>query len=174
LEIIDLSAEHSAMVRHAVDLFAAADLELPPVVVRGGDPTSGCSGHDGLHHARAGFSEIDLCLDGVSPAVMHTVLHEFAHAWSVHALQPQRRAAFQDLREFDVWQAFDKVAWEENGSEQAAEIIAWGVQDEPASTIRITDDSCSDLRAGYLALTGAEPLHGLTEVCANSAPVTRS
>jgi hypothetical protein len=166
MQMIDLSPEQVELVTHAVGLFAESGLVLPPLVVEGHDDTAACDGHDGLHRPHSGWSEIDLCVDDPeSRAVMHTVLHEIAHAWAAGGLTDERRAAFQELRGFEVWRDYEEAAWEDNGTEQAAEIIAWGVNDQPAATIRIDQVSCSELRDGYVALTGVEPVHGLTTIC---------
>ncbi len=166
VEIIDVSSEMTAMVADAVGLFADSGLELPPLVVRGGDAETGCDGHDGIHRPHAGWSEIELCAQETTGAVFHTVLHELAHAWAAQGLSPERKEAFQELRGFEFWRNYVEAAWEDNGTEQAAEIIAWGVNDRPAGTVRIDQVSCGELRAGFIALTGMEPLHGLTNVCA--------
>jgi hypothetical protein len=174
LELIGLSGDQLEMVSHAVALFAESGLVLPPLVVHGHSDTAGCGDHDGLHRQHTGWSEIDLCVaDPHSPAVMHTVLHELAHAWAADALTDERRAAFRELRGFEFWQNYAAAAWEHNGTEQAAEIIAWGVNDRPAATVRIDHVSCGELQAGYIALTGLEPRYGLTAICAG-AVVERS
>jgi hypothetical protein len=166
LEIFGVSSDMKAMVVDAVGLFADAGLELPPLVIRSGESGRGCGGHDGIHRPHAGWSEIELCVDAPTGMVFHTVLHELAHAWATRGLSSDRRAEFQDLRGFVYWRNYDEAAWEDNGTEQAAEIIAWGVNDRPAGTVRIDRVSCGDLHAGFVALTGMEPLHGLTNICA--------
>lgn len=167
LQLIDLSPDQIDLVNHAVGLFAESGLVLPPLVVQGHMDKAACGGHDGMHRLHAGWSEIDLC--GGKPqhsAVVHTVLHEIAHAWAAAALTDERRAAFQALRGFEFWRNYQQAAWEDNGTEQAAEIIAWGVNDRSASTVRIDRVSCGELHAGYVALTGLEPRYGLTTICA--------
>jgi hypothetical protein len=174
MQMIGLSPDQVELVTHAVRLFAESGLTLPPLVVEGHDDTAGCDGHDGLHRPHSGWSEIDLCVaDPDSRAVMHTVLHEIAHAWAAGALTDARRTAFQELRDVEVWRDYEKAAWEDNGTEQAAEIIAWGVNDQPAATVRIDQVSCDELHDGYVVLTGIEPVHGLTTIC-DIAPVQRT
>jgi len=165
VEMVDVSSEMAVLVAAAVGLFGDASLELPPLVIRGGDPELGCEGHDGTHRRRGGWSEIELCAQQSTDAVFHTVLHELAHAWAAHGLSSARKAAFQELRGFEFWRNYAEAAWEDNGTEQAAEIIAWGVSDRPAGLVRIDDVSCGELHEGFVALTQREPLHGLTSVC---------
>lgn len=174
LELVGLSEQQSTMVTHAVTLYAEAGLDLPPLVVVGGDPATGCGGHDGLHHLHDGWSHIDLCVDDESAAVFHNVLHEIAHAWAANDLEPQRQADFADQRDIAAWRDYATLAWEDNGTEQAAEIISWGVSDVPAPTVRIDQDSCAELRAGYETLTGAAPSYGLTDICSNSTSISWS
>jgi hypothetical protein len=165
LEMIDLSPARTTMVTDAVELFARAGLDLPPLVVRRGEPGTGCAGHDGLHHPHDGWSEIELCAEAMTHAVVHTVLHEMAHAWAAHSLTAEHEAEFHSLRGYRYWRNYTAAAWEDNGTEQAAEIVAWGVDDRATGTVRISDNSWSDLHAGYVALTGVEPSYGLTAVC---------
>ena len=98
----------------------------------------------------------------------HVLLHELAHAWTAFDLLPERRSAFQALRGFTYWLDYDHAAWSDNGGEQAAEIIAWGLNDHAAPTLAIDHRICAELRAGYVALTGSNPIHGLTKVCSGS------
>jgi hypothetical protein len=173
LELVGLDDTQSTMVTRAVALYAEAGLDLPPLVFVAGDPVTGCGGHDGLHHPHDGWSEIDLCVDAETAAVFHTVLHEIAHAWATNDLDPQRKAAFMDQRDVTAWQDYETLAWEDNGTEQAAEIISWGVSDVPAPTVRIGEDSCAELLAGYEALTGVAPSYGLTDVCSSTTSISR-
>jgi len=93
------------------------------------------------------------------------ILHEMAHAWADRALTDERKASFQELRGWEHWRAHDEVAWHENGTEQAAEIMVWGLVDRPIPMLRIHQASCEELEAGYRTLTGAAPLHGFRDHC---------
>ncbi|HKX75576.1 MAG TPA: hypothetical protein VJR05_09320, partial [Acidimicrobiia bacterium] len=77
----------------------------------------------------------------------------------------ERRLAFQQLRGWEYWNNYQEASWHENGTEQAADIIVWGLLDRPIKPIRITDNSCAELMAGYLTLTGRLPLHGYLDLC---------
>jgi hypothetical protein len=174
LELVDLSAAQTAMISHAIDLFATAGLDLPPLVVVAGERGVDCGGHGGLHHPHHGWSEIELCATAETAPVMHTVLHELAHAWAYAELDPARRDAFMAMRGVEVWRDYDVAAWEDNGTEQAAEIISWGINDVAVATVRIDDTSCADLRAGYETLTGTAPSYGLTDICAGGVEISHS
>ena len=175
IELIALSATQREVVTHAVGLFEEAGLPLPALIVHGSEEPTACGGHDGLHQPHEQLSEIFLCSSKSDQWFRRVVLHELAHAWSTIGLTVERRHAFQVLRGWDHWSDYDLAEWRDNGTEQAAEIIAWGVSDEAAPTVQIDHDSCGELRTGHLTLTGAEPLHGLTSLCGPpSQRVTRS
>jgi hypothetical protein len=174
LQLVGLSPTQLESVTQALALFDLAELELPPLVVSGTQSGATCGGHSGMHRAHVGWSEIELCVDGATRAEFHTVLHEVAHAWAAFSLEPSRQNDFLALRGVEVWRDHENTAWEHNGTEHAAEIIAWGVSDRAAATVRIGDVTCADLHDGYVALTGVAPSFGLTAVCANSEPVSRS
>ncbi|MGA9276542.1 hypothetical protein [Ilumatobacter sp.] len=94
-----------------------------------------------------------------------TILHEAAHAWAAHDLSEDRRAAFQSLWGWTYWRDDEAADWHENGAEQAAEMIRWGLIDHPVGVITINDHSCADLDAGYRTLAGRPPLHGYRDHC---------
>ena len=166
VELVDLPAEFADMVNWAVDLFDEAGLGLPPMrfVYHGDEPTS-CSGWRGAHRHVDGRSTIDICTSDAGNVTAALVLHEIAHAWAAHDLSDERRAEFQSLRGWTYWSNHQEADWHENGSEQAAEMILWGLIDRPIGIITINDHSCDDLDAGYRALTGQSPLHGFRAYC---------
>ena len=167
------TSERDAVVRTA-GLFAEAGLELPAVTIRRHPDRSSCGGHDGQHRAVGVRSEIDICtVDG--PAwEERVILHELSHAWAAHFLTPAHKDAFRTLRGFDYWQDYERADWRYNGTEQAAEIMVWALSDHPVHVAQIDHDSCAELRAAYVALTGLAPLHGYTDRCDESSPDRRS
>lgn len=154
------------MAEWALDLFDGAEMDLPPVEFRyhDGDLTE-CRGHQGLHRAFDDHSVIDICATDLGWSTQVMLLHELAHAWTEHAATEDALAAFQELRGYDHWHDYDEAMWHENGTEQAAEILVWGLVDRPMAMSRITDNGCDDLLAGFVTLTGREPLHGFTDLC---------
>jgi hypothetical protein len=165
IELIGLSVAQREVVNYAVGLFAEAELSLPALVVHGSQDPSACDGHDGLHRPHDEVSEIFLCSPAADEWFRRVVLHELAHAWSTIGLPVERRHAFQMLRGWEHWSNHKHGEWRDNGTEQAAEIIAWGVADKAAPTVQIDHDTCSELRVGYITLTGIAPRHGLTTLC---------
>jgi hypothetical protein len=88
-----------------------------------------------------------------------TMLHELAHVWTAEYTTPEQRAAFASLRGLATWNDAS-AAWSDRGNEQASEVIAWGLAEQPVSLVRIGSPSCAELEVAFHALTGAEPLHG--------------
>ncbi|MFN3216509.1 MAG: hypothetical protein ACE367_08450 [Acidimicrobiales bacterium] len=156
----------AAMIDWAMALFADADLALPSMrFVHNGTDTEPCSGRAGMHHVVDGVSVVELCTSDVGVATRIMILHETAHAWTRHALTDEARERFRALRGFEHWRDYAAAPWHENGTEQAAEILVWGLMDRPIRIVRIDQATCDDLLAGYRILTGAEPLHGFSDHC---------
>ena len=166
VEFVDMPAEFTAAATWAMDLFDQAGFDLPPVrYVFHGDTPEPCKGRRGMHHPVEGVSVIEICTSEMSPPAQMMVLHETAHAWIDHALTDERKATFQQLRGWTYWRDYEAAAWHDNGNEQAAEIMVWGLIDRPMAMVRIYQNSCDELDAGYRALTGQAPLHGFRDAC---------
>jgi hypothetical protein len=166
VELGAMPTEFVEMATWALGLFDDAELALPPMkLVYQGDDTAACSGWRGAHRSVDGVSIIDICTSDPGPATAALVLHEIAHAWASVDLSDQRKEDFQTLRGWTEWSNHADVAWHDNGAEQAAEIMVWGLIDRPLAIVTINDHSCDDLEAGYRVLTGQAPLHGFRDVC---------
>jgi hypothetical protein len=166
VELVDVPDEFADMVSWAMDLFDEAGLALPPVrFVYHGDDQTLCSGTRGVHSRVDGQSTIHICTTDPGNVTAGLVLHETAHAWAAHDLSDERKADFQSLRGWTYWRNHQEADWHENGSEQAAEMMVWGLIDWPVGIRTIKDHSCEDLDAGYRALTGQPPLHGYQDHC---------
>ena len=165
IEMIGMTTDEQAAAQRDVALFAQAGLPLPPVVIRRHHDTVACHGHEGLHHTDGSRSVIDICTKDSGVWEARVLLHELTHAWAFHFLTPENKAAFKNLRGWQYWLEYDHATWEENGAEQAAEIMVWALSDHAVPVMRIDHISCADLHAGYVALTGLEPLHGITTSC---------
>lgn len=164
--LVDVAPELAELAQWSVGLFEEAGLDLPPITfIHHGDDTAPCSGWTGVHRHVDGHSTVDICTSEVGGTTPWLVLHETAHAWAAHDLDEGRRADFQALRGWTHWSNHDETPWHENGTEQAAEIISWGLIDRPAGVATIHDHSCDELDAGYRTLTGQPPLHGFRDHC---------
>ena len=168
--MIDMSPEEQAETLRIVGYFAEAGLPLPPVTFRHHLDPAGCNGSDGLHRSVGSRSVIELCNAGPGSGTDRVILHELAHAWSFHSLTDERKAAFKELRGWKYWLDYDNADWADNGAEQAAEIIVWALSDHPVQVIKVDHNTCTELLAGYITLTGLTPLHGYTKLC--EPPIT--
>jgi hypothetical protein len=161
----ELSPAQVEVLEWALDLYAEAGLDLPPIDFVAHADHEPCEGFDGYHRVEGGRSTIHLCGPFERHLAEPLYLHELAHAWDVASLGDDRRQAFLELRGLDRWRS-EARPWHELGAEQAAEILVWGLRDRPMRVARIAGTSCAELQAGYDVLTGEEPLHGYTDFCA--------
>lgn len=162
----DMPVEVLDMAMWALDKFDEAEMDLPPVEFRyHHGALDECRGHLGLHRAGADHSVIDVCADDLGWSTQVMLLHELGHAWSEHTATEEALEAFKELRGYDHWLDYEQAMWHENGTEQAAEILVWGLVDRPIAMSRIADNGCDDLAAGFVTLTGQRPLHGYTDLC---------
>lgn len=165
VEMVDLTDDLEDLAIWAVDLFDAAGLELPPLRFQYHEGGVACHGRTGSHTRSGEVSVLNLCTSDVGRATEVMVLHETAHAWTVHFLDDSRRAAFKELRGWEHWHDYEAAPWHENGVEQAAEFLVWGLLDRPYAMVRMYHSGCDELEAGYRALTGRAPLHGFRDLC---------
>ena len=157
-----LSVEQNTMIQHSLDLYEEAGLRLPGIDFVGYDDTSMCNDRDGLAVRSERRTEIRLCTRETGLWQKRIVLHEMAHAWDHHMLDEPGREALTEIRTMKGWRDGE---WHERGAEQAAEIITWGVIDQPIRIIHLNENSCQELHDGYVALTGEEPPHETTDLC---------
>ena len=166
VEFVGMPPEFTAAAMWAMNLFDQAGFDLPPLrYVFHGDTPEPCAGRHGLQHPVEGVNVIEICTAEMSAPEQVMVLHETAHAWLDHTLTDERKAVFQQLRGWIYWRDYEAAAWHDNGTEQAAEIMVWGLIDRPMAMVRINQNSCVELEAGYRALTGQAPLHGFRDSC---------
>lgn len=158
----NINSEQEAAITWALDLYDRSGLELPPIEFVGEEDREACYGRDGMAKPTDAGALITICAAEIGNAQEWVVLHEIAHAWDYHSLEDETRTQFLTLRGHAAWR---EGKWHERGSENAAEIIAWGLIDRPSKPVHIYGNSCEELLDGYLTLTGQDPLHGMTEAC---------
>ena len=156
-----LSPAQTSQIEDSLELFEQANLDLPGIDFIAYDDRTQCNAKDGLTLRHDHRSEIRICSKKTGPWEKRIAIHEIAHAWDHHTLGDAEREAFLSIRRAKGWREGE---WVERGEEQAAEIITWGISDEPIGALWIDEKSCAELLAGYLALTGEQPLHGFTDV----------
>ena len=143
----------------ALSRFEQAGLSLPPLTIAFHDDKQPCEGNIGYYRSTTP-ARIDICgfnSDRFLVTPKKTILHELGHAWARHTLTDQTRHTFCRLRGLTVWND-DDTPWEEQGSEQAAEIIAWALFDQELTLGKIGNAQPPSLARAYLALTGTLPL----------------
>lgn len=140
----------------AIGRFEIAGLALPDVGIHFHEDDDGCLGYHGLHTTQPSGSRIDICARGFVVQV-RTLLHELAHAWASREFPIERRDGFLALRGLDVWHD-DVTRWNQQGTEHAAEIIAWGVAEHARLPGRIADHDPDSVAVAYEYLTGQKPI----------------
>jgi len=161
-----LTSEHSfsfrtnadaVLTEWALERFERARLHLPPLEVTFHDDLESCGGNFGLYRAGAP-DRVDICgfnWDRFVVTAKRTLLHELGHAWTQYNLTDDAREQFLALRDLDTW-GDDGFPWKEQGSEQAAEIIAWALIDQELQ-LAISDADPENLSHAYAQLTGSLP-----------------
>jgi hypothetical protein len=114
----------------------------------------GCNGGIGYYLA----GRIDLCTqDSSEPYQRKFALHEMAHAWIESNVEPAILDRFMQVRSIATWndRAYD---WKERGTEQAAEIVTWGLGEGEISPLLPEAVDTPTLAGLYELLTGREPI----------------
>ena len=108
--------------------------------------------------AEAG-SHVWLCFgeERVDSLARPTLLHEFAHAWSATQIDEETQTRFLALFGLATWYP-SGFGLPQVGVEYAADVIVWGLLEEPGLPARFSDLSCEVVGSGFRLLTGAEPL----------------
>lgn len=164
--------EHRALVEWALARYQAAGLAEPPVLALVFPPSDQCRERAGATIDHPDGHTVHICLNAHEVCTVPdgttfdrrarlTVLHELAHAWERVGLDTATRTAFLELRDLDHWTA--NPQWSRRGTEQAAEIMAWGLLDEPVDLVKLPNRSCAELLDAYRLLTGTEPQR--TDTC---------
>lgn len=149
--------------------FAAAGLAPPDVDSVTFQPTRRCAGLAGrVIDVEAGRDlyacvyEFEVCARttgcaDIRPEVRFGLLHELAHAWLQGHTSEETRTALLQQSGRSRWNDLDDP-WAERGAEYAAEVIAWGLMDEPLPLIRIGSPSCTEITDAFTSLTGTAPI----------------
>jgi hypothetical protein len=113
-----------------------------------------CNGGLGVYHA----GRIDLCTEESSePYQRKFALHEMAHGWIEANVDGAVLSHFMDIRGIAAWndRSYD---WKQRGSEQAAEIVTWGLGEGEISPLLPEAVDAPSLVRLYELLTGREPI----------------
>lgn len=157
--------------RWGLERFVAGGLTVPRVALVGFDedlhPAQCPNERDGCciddEHGAAIYicaTEDDICVDSgcrtISTRWRRLLLHELAHAWLNDQVDRDAQGRFLALRGLTVWDD-PATPWDRRGVEHGAEILAWGLMDEPVVLYRVGASSCDELAAGFRLLTGTAP-----------------
>ena len=151
LEVSGGSAPQRQLLAWALERFEDAGIELPPIDVRFGDGPEDCADHLGFYRD----GTVWFCHRTTSDLAARGIVHELAHAWIETTLPGEIQERFLELRGLGTWNGQD-VTWDERGSEQAAEILAWAVGDQADGTRApsFPGNSRPELADAYRVLTG--------------------
>lgn len=123
--ITGADADTRTMIEELIDMYAAAGLELPALRINVHATNEGCDGHQGLYRKGGDLYRIDICT--VHPT---TVAHELAHAWERHTVAESTRTEFMARVGGSKWND-QEAAHPVRAIERAADVIAWGIQEQP-------------------------------------------
>ena len=113
-----------------------------------------CNGGIGLYRG----GRIDLCTeDSSEPYQRKFALHEMAHAWTEANVDTAVLERFMDIRGIAAWND-RSLDWKDRGTEQAAEIITWGLGEGQISPLLPEATDAPTLARLYELLTGREPI----------------
>ena len=150
------------MAAWAIEQFAAAGLELPPVTIHMHTSRAHCSVYpkyirNGYYIEIEGEHVIHSCDNA------WTLLHELGHVWDAVALDDTVREQILDLQGLNSWR---HETWNQAGAEHLASIIAWGI--EGTYPERIGNYTRAALADVYATATGNQP-PVLIEATANAS-----
>ncbi len=155
LEVRGATAEQELMAENAVIRFRESGLALPTVVIEFVGPSlDECGGARARAHLDRDPYGVSVCWG--DPYVL---LHELAHIWTHRGVSEEQKTAFMQVRtDVREW-ANPSDAWEEQGREHAANVIAWGLIQSPRIVSRTYPNDRASLAAAFTGLTGAHPVH---------------
>ena len=114
-----------------------------------------CNGGIGLYHA----GRIDLCTtESSEPYQRKFALHEMAHGWIETNVDRAVLDRFMDVRAIDAWNDRTADDWKDRGTEQAAEIVAWGLGEGEIAALLPHPTADHELAGLFELLTGREPI----------------
>jgi hypothetical protein len=155
LVIHGASAAEERAIDWSIRRYREAGLEgMPDLEVYLHGSHADCDGGLGLYHA----GRIDLCTkESSEPYQRKFAVHEMAHGWVETDVDPEVLDRFMDIRGIAAWNDRN-FAWKERGTEQAAEIITWGLgEGEIAPLLPETTDP-ETLARLYRLLTARDPI----------------
>ena len=155
----------------ALGRYTQAGLDLPSLDIYFHDDKEPCRGYSALHTRTESGSLINVCSHNRTPKVEGTILHEIGHAWAGHNLTDSQRQAFVDSQGLEAWNN-KETSWNERGTEQAAEIVAWGLGEYQGRPRWIPNNDLDSLTAAFQQLTSTSPTTDTTPEWQPGEPVS--
>ena len=148
VRIIADTAARTEMASEAIEKFAAAGWSLTNTEIRWSDDA--CDGAVGFHAEERGHHVIVMCADSE-----WTMLHELGHVWAALHLDEVGEAEWVDRRGLNSWH---EGPYHERGTEQAAQVIAFGLFDSQHIPTMSNNDYFT-LVEDFEWLFNTEPVH---------------
>ena len=143
------------MAEWAIGRYDDAGLDLPQILIRfAGQDVSGCDGAPGRTYLDHDPIEVRICWNSE-----FVLLHELAHVWEAHNVAAAKQGPFMALRDGVTSWAGPDLAWSEQGREHAANVIAWGLLEDPYPISRTYPNDPESLVAAFQFITDTDPLH---------------
>ncbi len=141
------------LARSGLRKYEEADLVLPELTLWMHDSRLGCSVEPGATNRSGVFviSTKRLVIHNCGPEF--TLLHELGHAYVHLNVNADQRARFLDTRIANGWRGHD---WRLNGTEHAANVLAWKLLDGAVVPDRTLPNDETSLQLGYEILTESE------------------
>jgi hypothetical protein len=155
LTIEGATASEEQAVDWAFHRYGEAGLRnMPPLDVHLYRDHGPCKGGLGLSYE----GRIELCTkDSSEPYQRKFALHEMAHSWIATNVGGDVLAAFMQRQGVERWNDRSRP-WKERGTEQAAEVITWGLGEGEISPLMPTVPDAETLASLYEMLTGRAPI----------------
>ena len=159
------SPEQLETLEFVLGRYRTAGLTVPGMTIRFQSDQRVCGQLGGFIGVIDGRVVIETCLDPGN-GLGHNLFHEIAHAWEFEELDETERRRFLALRDLDRWHDPERDDWPYRGAEQAAEIVAWGLQTEyrpiPTRVGSVGAQDAASLWIAFETLTGHAPLWGVS------------
>lgn len=135
--------------------FEAAGLQLPTLIIEFvTQDVDECDGAPARTYLNESPIVVKMCWDS-----RFMLLHELSHVWEALTLSAGKHEPFMAMRsDVTSWAGLD-VEWVQRGREHAANVIAWGLLENPYPISRTYPNDSDSLRAAFQFLTGTDPLH---------------
>ncbi len=153
--VMAATAAQTETAEWALGRYETAGLALPPLIIVFAEPApTACGGAAARVHLDETPVRIEMCWNN-----RFMLLHELAHVWEVRNIPASQHDAFNAMRTgVESWASLE-VPWSHRGREHAANVIAWGLLEDPFPIAQTLPNDPQHLLDAYQFLTGRHPLH---------------